>query len=405
VLEGHDRDQEASALTEQPGGGSDVVISIDHVTKRFGAFVAVDDAYFDIRRAEFFSMLGPSGCGKTTTLRMIAGFEQPSEGHIRLEGNDVSKVPPYKRNVNTVFQQYALFPHMSVQENVAFGLKAKKVGKAEIEKRVVDLLGIVRLADFAARKPAQLSGGQQQRVALARALVNYPSALLLDEPLGALDLKLRQAMQLELKRIQREVGITFIFVTHDQEEALTMSDRIAVMNEGRVDQIGSPEEIYHEPDTEFVAGFIGMANLLPARIERREGALLVARIPGDRVVRAPAVEGLDAGGEAMLMIRPERMHLRIDEPPAGFASVPAEVVDLVFQGPLVRFDLRALDGSPLVAHVGPEDDLPLLRPGDRVWAGWEPEAGRLLRRSERIGADPALEEIEELKPATTRSAS
>jgi spermidine/putrescine transport system ATP-binding protein len=336
---------------------------------------------------------------------MIAGFEQPSEGHIRLEGNDVSKVPPYKRNVNTVFQQYALFPHMSVHENVAFGLKAKKVGKAEIERRVVDLLGIVRLADFAARKPAQLSGGQQQRVALARALVNYPSALLLDEPLGALDLKLRQAMQLELKRIQREVGITFIFVTHDQEEALTMSDRIAVMNEGRVEQIGSPEEIYHEPDTEFVAGFIGMANLLPASIERRDGELLVARIPGDRVVRAPAVEGLDPGGRAMLMIRPERMHLRIDEPPAGTASVPAEVVDLVFQGPIVRFDLRALDGSPLVAHVGPEDDLPLLRPGDRVWAGWEPEAGRLLRRSERVGADPAVQEIEELKPATTRSAS
>ena len=245
-------------------------------------------------------MLGPSGCGKTTTLRMIAGFEQPSDGQIRLEGSDVSKVPPYKRNVNTVFQQYALFPHMSVSDNVAFGLKAKKVPKAEIEKRVVDLLAIVRLADFAARKPAQLSGGQQQRVALARALVNYPSALLLDEPLGALDLKLRQAMQLELKRIQREVGITFIFVTHDQEEALTMSDRIAVMNEGRVEQIGSPEEIYHEPETEFVAGFIGMANLLPAEIEGCEGELSVARVAGERVVRAPAVDGLDVGGIATL---------------------------------------------------------------------------------------------------------
>ncbi len=383
--------------------GNDVVISIDKVTKRFGAFVAVDDANFDIRRAEFFSMLGPSGCGKTTTLRMIAGFEQPSEGQIRLEGSDVSKVPPYKRNVNTVFQAYALFPHMSVHDNVAFGLKAKKVPKAEIEKRVVELLAIVRLADFASRKPAQLSGGQQQRVALARALVNYPSALLLDEPLGALDLKLRQAMQLELKRIQREVGITFIFVTHDQEEALTMSDRIAVMNEGRVEQIGSPEEIYHEPETEFVAGFIGMANLLPARIEGYEGSLCVARVAGERVVRAPAVEGLDVGGVATLMIRPERMHLQIDEPASGSASVPAEVVDLVFQGPLVRFDLRALDGSPLVAHVGPEDDLPLLRPGDRVWAAWEPEAGRLLRRSERVAADPTLQEIEALKPVSTRS--
>ena len=282
------------ALTAR-GPEQDVVISIDHVTRRFGAFVAVDDAHFDIRRAEFFSMLGPSGCGKTTTLRMIAGFEQPSEGQIRLEGNDVSKVPPYKRNVNTVFQQYALFPHMSVKDNVAFGLKAKKVAKAEIGKRVTTCSRSSGSSDFANRKPAQLSGGQQQRVALARALVNYPSALLLDEPLGALDLKLRQAMQLELKRIQREVGITFIFVTHDQEEALTMSDRIAVMSEGRVEQIGSPEEIYHEPDTEFVAGFIGMANLLPAVIERHEGELAVARVAGDRIVRAPAVEGLEVG--------------------------------------------------------------------------------------------------------------
>jgi spermidine/putrescine transport system ATP-binding protein len=394
---------EAGALTTEAGGSDEVVISIDHVTRRFGAFVAVDDAHFDIKRAEFFSMLGPSGCGKTTTLRMIAGFEQPSEGHIRLEGNDVSKVPPYKRNVNTVFQAYALFPHMSVRDNVAFGLKAKKVPKPEIQKRVVELLEIVRLADFAERKPAQLSGGQQQRVALARALVNYPSALLLDEPLGALDLKLRQAMQLELKRIQREVGITFIFVTHDQEEALTMSDRIAVMSEGRVEQIGSPEEIYHEPETEFVAGFIGMANLLPARIEAQEGNLAVARVAGDRVVRAPAVEGLEAGGSATLMIRPERMHLQLDEPAPGLAAVSAEVVDLVFQGPVVRFDLRAADGASLVAHVGPEDDLPLLRPGQQVWCAWEPESGRLLRRTERVALDPTESEIEELRATTARS--
>ncbi len=335
------------ALSDEIAGPDDVVISIDHVTRRFGAFVAVDDANFEIRRSEFFSMLGPSGCGKTTTLRMIAGFEQPSEGQIRLEGNDVSKVPPYKRNVNTVFQQYALFPHMTVRDNVAFGLKAKKVPKAEIGQRVVDLLEIVRLGDFANRKPTQLSGGQQQRVALARALVNYPSALLLDEPLGALDLKLRQAMQLELKRIQREVGITFIFVTHDQEEALTMSDRIAVMSEGRVEQIGTPEQIYHEPESVFVAGFIGMANLLPAEIESRDGDLAVARLAGDRRVGAPAGEGLAVGQSATLMIRPERMHLRVDEPPAGIAAVPAEVVDLVFQGPVVRFGLRAPDGSGL----------------------------------------------------------
>ncbi|HWJ60391.1 MAG TPA: ATP-binding cassette domain-containing protein, partial [Acidimicrobiales bacterium] len=206
------------------------VIEIDHVSKVFTDFTAVRDACFSIEQGEFFSMLGPSGCGKTTTLRMIAGFETPTSGAIRLEGQDVSKVPPNKRDVNTVFQQYALFPHMNVWDNVAYGPRAKKLPKDEVKKRVDELLGVVRLTDFAKRKPSQLSGGQQQRVALARALVNYPKALLLDEPLGALDLKLRQGMQLELKRIQREVGITFIFVTHDQEEALTMSDRIAVMS-------------------------------------------------------------------------------------------------------------------------------------------------------------------------------
>ena len=241
------------------------VIEIDHVTKRFADYVAVSDADFSIASGEFFSMLGPSGCGKTTTLRMIAGFETPTEGAIRLEGADVSRVPPHKRNVNTVFQHYALFPHMTVWDNVAYGPRSKKKDKAEVRKRVDELLEIVRLTDFAERKPAQLSGGQQQRVALARALVNYPSALLLDEPLGALDLKLRQVMQFELKRIQREVGITFIYVTHDQEEALTMSDRIAVMNAGNVEQIGTPTEIYDRPSTVFVASFIGQANLWAGR--------------------------------------------------------------------------------------------------------------------------------------------
>ncbi len=239
------------------------VIALDHVSKRFGDVVAVHDADFAIGRAEFFSMLGPSGCGKTTTLRMIAGFEQPTGGRVLLDGQDVSRVPPYRRNVNTVFQQYALFPHLTVYDNVAFGPRSQRVEAGEVDRRVRELLEVVRLGDLAARKPAQLSGGQQQRVALARALVIYPKALLLDEPLGALDLKLRQAMQLELKRIQREVRIAFVYVTHDQEEALTMSDRIAVMNAGRVEQIGSPREIYDEPATVFVAGFIGLANLIP----------------------------------------------------------------------------------------------------------------------------------------------
>jgi spermidine/putrescine transport system ATP-binding protein len=366
---------------------SETVISIDHVTKRFGAFVAVDDAHFDIRRGEFFSMLGPSGCGKTTTLRMVAGFEQPTEGAIRLEGLDVSRVPPYKRDVNTVFQQYALFPHMSVAENVAFGLKAKRVSKTEIANRVQEMLEVVRLGDFASRRPSQLSGGQQQRVALARALVNYPKALLLDEPLGALDLKLRQTMQLELKRIQRELAITFVFVTHDQEEALTMSDRIAVMSEGRVEQIGSPEEIYAEPASEFVAGFIGMANLLPATIEARGDATATGKLADDTMVTGSVVADLAVGDAATFMIRPERMHLSVPNggsPAVGGASLDAEVVDLVFQGPLIRFELRATDGSPLIAHVGPETDLPMLRPGDAVKVGWDPDAGRLLRRREQV---------------------
>jgi spermidine/putrescine transport system ATP-binding protein len=368
---------------------ADTVIGIEHVTKAFGSFVAVDDAHFAIRRGEFFSMLGPSGCGKTTTLRMIAGFEQPTQGEIRLEGEDVSKVPPYKRNVNTVFQQYALFPHLTVSANVAFGLQAKKVAKPEIAKRVAELLEVVRLTDFVDRKPAQLSGGQQQRVALARALVNFPSALLLDEPLGALDLKLRQAMQLELKRIQREVGITFVFVTHDQEEALTMSDRIAVMSDGRVEQIGTPEEIYHRPATEFVAGFIGMANLLPAAVTAAAGGRATATLGDGTVIEADATDGLVPGDAGTFMIRPERMHLRV----GGDAGFEAKVVDLVFQGPLVRVELSTPDGSTLVAHVGPDEELPLLRPGDGVKVVWDQDGGRLLRRSERIGSAAVDDEL------------
>ncbi len=366
---------------------NDIVIAIEHVTKRFGSFIAVEEADFGIKRGEFFSMLGPSGCGKTTTLRMIAGFEQPTSGAIRLEGEDVSHTPPYQRNVNTVFQQYALFPHMTVSANVAFGLQSKRVPKSEIAGRVAEMLEVVRLADFGKRKPAQLSGGQQQRIALARALVNYPSALLLDEPLGALDLKLRQTMQLELKRIQREVGITFVFVTHDQEEALTMSDRIAVMSDGRVEQIGTPEEIYHRPASEFVAGFIGMANLLPASIEATSGERATARLADGMVVEASAAAGLAVGDPAAFMIRPERMHLRVGTD----AGLSTEVVDLVFQGPLIRFELRTADGTMLVAHVGPDEDLPLLRPGDRVQVTWEPDGGRLLRRQERVSVAAATD--------------
>jgi len=368
------------------------VIEIDHVTKRFADYVAVADADFSIASGEFFSMLGPSGCGKTTTLRMIAGFETPTSGAIRLEGADVSRVPPHKRNVNTVFQHYALFPHMSVWDNVAYGPRSMKKDKAEVKRRVDELLEIVRLTDFAKRRPGQLSGGQQQRVALARALVNYPSALLLDEPLGALDLKLRQIMQFELKRIQREVGITFIYVTHDQEEALTMSDRIAVMNAGNVEQIGTPTEIYDRPSTVFVASFIGQANLWPGRQERSDGGYADLSVLGTTLRARAGDTAIETGGHATLMVRPERIRVSVDEPAGDLARVPTTVQDMTFQGPVVRMSLVAPDGSTILAHVGPEQNLPMLRPGDAVYAAWAPEASLVLPAADI----PTTEDLEEM---------
>lgn len=378
-----------------PGKGGPV-IEIDHVTKRFGDYIAVADADFSIAQGEFFSMLGPSGCGKTTTLRMIAGFETPTEGAIRLEGADVSRTPPNKRNVNTVFQHYALFPHMSVWDNVAYGPRSAKKSKAEVHKRVDELLEVVRLADFAERKPAQLSGGQQQRVALARALVNYPSALLLDEPLGALDLKLRHVMQFELKRIQREIGITFIYVTHDQEEALTMSDRIAVMNAGNVEQIGTPTEIYDRPSTVFVASFIGQANLWHGRQTGRVNRDFVeVEVLGSTLKARPGDTHIEPGGNATLMVRPERLRVTPgaqDVPAGDVATVRATVTDLTFQGPVVRLSMAAPDDSTIVAHVGPEQELPMLRPGDEVHVSWSPSASLVLP-----GADvPTAENLEEM---------
>jgi len=373
------------------------VIEIDHVVKRFDDYVAVDDADFAIGAGEFFSMLGPSGCGKTTTLRMIAGFETPTTGAIRLEGRDVSRMPPHKRNVNTVFQHYALFPHMTVWDNVAYGPRSQKLdkrkGKGEIRRRVDDLLEVVRLTDFAQRKPAQLSGGQQQRVALARALVNYPSALLLDEPLGALDLKLRHVMQFELKRIQRELGITFVYVTHDQEEALTMSDRIAVMNAGRVEQIGSPTEIYDRPATVFVAGFIGQANLWHGRQTGRVNRDFVeVEVLGTTLAATPGDTTIESGGHATLMVRPERVRVSMEPPTSEVVSVPATVTDLTFQGPVLRLSLAAADGSPIVAHVGAEQQLPMLRPGDQVYVAWSPEASLVLPAADI----PTTEDLEEM---------
>jgi spermidine/putrescine transport system ATP-binding protein len=390
---------EGEAVTEQAEvpGFRDHVIRLENVHKAFGSFVAVHDADFAIERGEFFAMLGPSGCGKTTTLRMIAGFEQPTSGRVLLEGLDVSNVPPYRRNVNTVFQQYALFPHMTVFDNVAFGPRSRKVGDSVLRPQVMEMLEIVRLADLAKRKPAQMSGGQQQRVALARALVNMPSALLLDEPLGALDLKLRQAMQIELKRIQREVGITFIFVTHDQEEALTMSDRIAVMSQGHVEQIGSPEEIYHQPASVFVAGFIGTANLMPGVVADLADGHVVVSLHSGTTVRAEMSRGaFTKGGPATVMLRPERLHLTKDEPAGEHLRV--RITDLIFQGPAVRTVVEAADGTELVAHIGSGtgDDLPFLRPGDDLWLSWgQGAAFALAEATDIVGAtDTDIDEVE-----------
>jgi spermidine/putrescine transport system ATP-binding protein len=356
---------------------SDAVIQLESVRKEFGDFVAVDQANFSIDQGEFFAMLGPSGCGKTTTLKMIAGFEQPTSGRVLLNGEDVSRVPPYKRNVNTVFQQYALFPHMNVADNVRFGPRSKKISKSEYEASVTQMLEVVRLTAFANRKPSQLSGGQQQRVALARALVNFPSALLLDEPLAALDLKLREAMQFELKRIQREVGITFVFVTHDQGEALTMSDRIAVMSDGRVEQIGTPQEIYNSPGSLFVAGFIGSANLLPGEVVGSDGEDTVVKLNSGGTIRTRSGEARAIGRPVSVMLRPERLTASAAARDDG-RSVEGVVADVVFQGATARLVVHLADDSDVIANVPAGADLPTVQPGTPIHFGWEPGAAYLL---------------------------
>ena len=365
------------------GAAATPAVTLEHVAKRFDDVTAVHDAHFTIARGEFFSLLGPSGCGKTTTLRLIAGFETPSAGRVLLEDQDVSAVPPYRRRVNTVFQHYALFPHLSVYDNVAFGPRSLGLAEREIRRRVTELLDVVHLADLGSRRPAQLSGGQQQRVALARALVNSPVALLLDEPLGALDLKLRQAMQLELKRIQREVGITFLYVTHDQEEALTMSDRIAVMAEGRIEQIDTPQAIYHSPATVFVADFLGRANLLPARVTAVNGTHARVTIAGGHAVQVPAPAWKPVtGARALVMVRPERV--RVAAAPAP-GALPVTVVEVVFQGPVVQCAVRAADGTELVAHLGPGAATPAPVLGQHVFVDWDPDAPRLLPPADNGG--------------------
>lgn len=332
-----------------------VAVALHGVTKRFGKDVlAVDDIDLDIREGEFFSLLGPSGCGKTTTLRMVAGLEFPTEGSIRIYDEEMGIRPPNKRPVNTVFQSYALFPHMNVEDNVAFGLRMQKVDKSEIRRRVQEAIELVRLSGMEMRKPNELSGGEAQRVALARALINRPKVLLLDEPLGALDLKLRQTMQLELKDIQHEVGITFIYVTHDQEEALTMSDRIAVMNEGQLAQVGTPEDIYESPNNLFVAGFVGEMCFLQAEVVE-PGSV---RLANGTVIAAATSTG--PGSTVTLTVRPEMLHLYADatDAPSGRNSVKGSVARIVFFGDSIVYEVGIGSGETMDVRV---ENIPSVR--------------------------------------------
>jgi putative spermidine/putrescine transport system ATP-binding protein len=339
--QGRDEHREAAAHTD---------VWLRGVRKAYGEVVAVDHVDLEIRRGEFFTMLGPSGSGKTTCLRMIAGFERPDEGEIQLGGADVTGLPPNERDVNTVFQDYALFPHMTVGQNVEYGLKVRRVDSSTRRQRAAEALELVRLGGFESRRPSQLSGGQRQRVALARALVNRPRVLLLDEPLGALDLKLRQELQVELKRIQEEVGITFVYVTHDQDEALTMSDRIAVMDGGRVLQVGTPNEVYDEPGSRFVAGFVGVSNLLELEVESVEAGIARLALGPQDDITAVVGDTTRAGTRAIVTIRPERIDIAEGHPKEGENDCRATgtVRDSLYAGPTTRFVVELDGGGELI---------------------------------------------------------
>jgi len=376
---------------------SPIDVRLDRITKRFHEVLAVDDLSLEIQRGEFFSMLGPSGCGKTTTLRMIGGFEEATAGTIYLGDTDVTGLPPFKRDVNTVFQNYALFPHLTVFENVAFGLRRRKVADSEIGSQVTAMLELVELPGYETRKPSQLSGGQQQRVALARALINHPKVLLLDEPLGALDLKLRKQMQIELKRIQTEVGITFIYVTHDQEEAMTMSDRIAVMRSGRIEQLGNPEQLYERPKTAFVAGFLGVSNLLDGEVVGRDGELVTVRMPDGALLRAPG-DGVASSGPVRIGVRPEK--LRVDARAEAGASdglnaLTGTVLDSSYLGVSTQY-LVQTEGHRLTVYAQNIDTAgagELLADGQRVVLTWKPQHTFVISGpAEHVAGDPHASE-------------
>jgi spermidine/putrescine transport system ATP-binding protein len=365
---------------------ADIDVRLDRVTKQFGDVNAVDDLTLEIEDGEFFSLLGPSGCGKTTSLRMIGGFEEPSAGIIYLGGKDVTGLPAYRRDVNTVFQSYALFPHLTIYENVAFGLRRKKTDRGDVDRRVKEALQLVDLPGYERRKPTQLSGGQQQRIALARALVNRPKLLLLDEPLGALDLKLRKQMQLELKRIQRDVGITFLYVTHDQEEAMTMSNRLAVMRFGKIEQIGEPAMVYEHPATEFVAGFLGASNLLDGEVRDRTGPLASIQVQGSMIrVPAEALDGMD--GAVKAGVRPEKVRLEVGgqaEPPDGWNSVAGTLRETTFVGVSHQFTVDGPGNRTLTVYaqnLGAEE---IPRLGAPVRLLWRPEHTFVVQPSEPL---------------------
>ena len=339
-------------------------VELTGVTKRFGSMVAVDNLDLVVRPGEFLSLLGPSGCGKTTTLRMLAGFEQPNEGYIRISGQYVQGIPAYQRDVNTVFQAYALFPHMTVAENVAYGLRQKRVNKTEISTRVAEALDMVKMTKLANRKPRQMSGGQQQRVALARALVNRPSVLLLDEPLGALDRKLREEMQIELKLLQSQLGITFIFVTHDQEEAMGMSNRIAIMLEGHIEQLADPETVYERPASAFVAGFIGRNNFWKGiasseGIVASDGTIFVASKPEERV---------PVGEDALAAVRPECFIISNTDPKLTHNVATGSVASVSHFGDTLQYVVHT--GARDVVALLPRAQAPRVVPGDAVWCHW-----------------------------------